>query len=158
MTDHALTLTREMTATPAQVWRCMTDPELLPRWFAPDPVTVARASIDPRPGGILHVVMDVPGMGEMDGGAGCILEAVPEERLSWTTALHPGFAPQPPAPEGAFHFTAILSLAPRPQGGTLYTATLLHTDAAGRDAHAALGFDSGWGTMADQLGRLAATL
>lgn len=156
-TDLTLTLTRDMAASPAAVWRCMTEPDLVKHWFAPAPVTVSKVVIDPTPGGAFHVVMDVPDMGEMDGDAGCILEAIPEARLSWTTALSPGYAPALPAPDGAFHFTARLSLTPQ-NGGTLYTATLLHADQAGRDAHAAMGFEDGWGSMADQLGSLAKTL
>lgn len=157
MSETTLTLSRSFAAGPSAVWRCMTDPALLPQWFAPAPVTVSRVELDPTPGGIFHVVMDVPEMGEMDGGAGCILEVVPEARFSWTTALLPGYTPALPAPAGAFHFTARLSLEPQ-NGGTLYTATLLHADQAGREAHAAMGFHEGWGTMADQLGYLAANL
>ncbi|MEM6897335.1 MAG: SRPBCC domain-containing protein [Pseudomonadota bacterium] len=154
---HALTLTREFDGSPATVWRCLTEPDLLAQWFAPAPVTCPRAMIEPRPGGIFHVVMDVPEMGEMDGAAGCVLEALPEERLTWTSALGPGFAPNPSAAEGEFHITAIVTLQPH-GSGTRYTATALHADEAARAAHAAMGFESGWGTAADQLGSLAATL
>ena len=157
MTDTTLTLSRDFAASPAAVWRCMTDPDLIPQWFAPAPVTVSKVQIDPTPGGIFHVVMFIPEMGEMDGGAGCILQAIPQETLTWTTCLSPGFVPALPPAEGAFHFTARLTLEALGDG-TRYTATLFHADAAGRDTHAAMGFDSGWGTMADQLGALAETL
>lgn len=155
MTDLSLSLTRHMTAPPETIWRCMTDPALIARWFAPDPVTVSAVDIDPIPGGIFRVVMQVPDMGEMDGGAGCVLVAEPNVRLIWTTALAPGFGPNEAAIEGAFHFTAILSLQGLADGGTQYTATALHANDAGKTAHAAMGFEGGWGTMADQLGRLA---
>lgn len=158
MTDLSLTLTRNMKATPKAVWRCMTDPDLLAQWFAPNPVTVTKAIIDPQPGGAFHVIMHVPEMGEMDGGAGCVLEAVPETRMVWTSALAPGFAPNPAPDEGAFHFTAIMTLEPLADGGTRYTATALHADDAARATHAAMGFDQGWGSAADQLSALAASL
>ncbi|MEO0487865.1 MAG: SRPBCC family protein [Pseudomonadota bacterium] len=154
---HSLTLTRDMAATPAKVWRCLTEPDLLAQWFAPDPVTVTKAVIDPRPGGAFHVVMHVPEMGDMDGGAGCVLEAVPEQRMVWTSALAPGFGPNPAPGDGAFHFTAIMTLEPTVTG-TRYTATALHADEAAKNAHAAMGFHDGWGTTADQLGALAARL
>ncbi|MGR3467971.1 MAG: SRPBCC domain-containing protein [Shimia sp.] len=102
----------------------------------PDPVTCTKAVIDPRPGGAFHVVMQVPEMGEMDGGAGCILKAVPNTRLTWTSALAPGFAPNDSPEEGQFHFTAIMALEAT-EGGTLYTATALHVTEAARLAHAA---------------------
>jgi len=155
---HALTLTRDFAASPASVWRCMTDPDLLAQWFAPDPVTCTKAVINPTPGGAFHVVMHVPEMGEMDGGAGCVLVAEDQRRMVWTSALGPGFAPNNPPGEGAFHFTAIMTLEALTDGGTRYTATSLHADAAGKEAHAAMGFHDGWGTTADQLGRLAASI
>ncbi|MBD3664055.1 SRPBCC domain-containing protein [Sulfitobacter sp. TSTF-M16] len=158
MRDLTLTLSRDMTARPETVWRCMTEAELLKRWFAPEPVTVTKAVIDPTPGSTFHVVMHIPDMGEMDGGAGCVLEAQAARRLTWTTALLPGFGPGPAPAEGAFHFTAILALAPLQDGGTRYTATVLHADEAGRAAHAAMGFADGWGSMAKQLDTLSRSI
>ena len=158
MTDLTLTLSRDINAAPAAVWRCLTEPDLLAQWFAPAPVTITKAVLEPVPGGAFHVVMDVPGMGEMDGGAGCILVAEPAVRLVWTSALAPGFGPNPAPEEGQFHFTAIFELTARDQGGTRYTATALHADDAARTAHAAMGFDTGWGAAADQLAELAASL
>ncbi|MEL6913970.1 MAG: SRPBCC domain-containing protein [Pseudomonadota bacterium] len=152
-----LSLSREFAAPPSKVWRCLTEPELLKEWFAPAPVTVTRVEIEATPGGIFHVVVDVPEMGEMDGGAGCVLEARADERLVWTSALAPGFAPNAAPAEGGFHFTAFTMLAPT-KDGTRYTATALHTDAAARAAHEAMGFHDGWGQVADQLGKRAAAL
>lgn len=158
MSDLTLTITRDMNARPETVWRCMTEPDLLKQWFAPDPVSVTQAIIDPVPGGIFHVVMKVPDMGRMDGGAGCVLVAVPHRQLVWTSALRPGFGPNPSPDAGAFHFTAIIDLEPTSSGGTLYRATALHADDAARAAHAAMGFDTGWGTTAQQLDNLASSL
>lgn len=158
MTDLTLSLTRHMTARPETIWTCMTDPDLIARWFAPSPVSVSAVEIDPTPGGIFRVAMQVPEVGEMDGGAGCILVAEPNKRLIWTSALAPGFGPKEAAAEGAFHFTAILSLEDLGDGATRYTATALHAYAAAKAAHAEMGFDGGWGTMAEQLGQLAASM
>ena len=42
--------------------------------------------------------------------------------------------------------------------GTLYTARVMHGDAASRDRHAEMGFHDGWGTATTQLEELAARL
>ncbi|MEL6958910.1 MAG: SRPBCC domain-containing protein [Pseudomonadota bacterium] len=157
MTDTTLILSRDMAASPSAVWRCLTEEDLLKQWFAPAPVKVTKAEIDASPGGIFHAVMDVPEMGEMDGGAGCVILAEPPARLIWTSALGPCFVPALPPGDGAFHFTAVITLDAI-DTGTRYTATVLHADGAGRDAHAAMGFEDGWGAAADQLATLAATL
>lgn len=157
MTDLTLTLSRDIKASPQTVWRCLTEPDLLAQWFAPKPVVITRSVIDPVPGGAFHVVMDVPEMGEMDGGAGCILEATAPHRMVWTSALAPGYGPNDPPGEGEFHFTAIFELT-ETDNGTRYTATALHANDAARATHAAMGFDAGWGAAADQLADLAASL
>lgn len=70
---------------------------------------------------------------------------MPNERLIWTDTLLPGYRPS----ENPF-FTAILTL--EPQGsGTRYTAIALHRDEAGRKKHEEMGFEEGWGTVADQM-------
>lgn len=42
---------REFDATPAQVYRAWTDPDLIPRWLGPDGVTVELIEYDAAPGG-----------------------------------------------------------------------------------------------------------
>lgn len=157
MTDHTLTVSKVIKASPETVWRCMTDAELIPRWFAPEPVRVTRALVEARPGGAFHIVMEVPGMGEMDGGAGCILVADPGERLVWTSALSPGFVPNDPPAPGQFAFTAQMTLTATESGCT-YTAEVFHANAADAKQHSNMGFQTGWGTAATQLGKLAESL
>ncbi len=157
MADTTLTLTVETAATPTQVWRCLTEPELLKQWFAPAPVTVTEAHIDPVPGGGFRTVMQVPEMGEMDGGWGCVLIADPPNRIVWTSALGPGFVPNPAPEQGAFAFTADIMLT-ETSGGCSYTAKVLHASDADRKAHEAMGFHEGWGSAARQLADLAKTL
>jgi uncharacterized protein YndB with AHSA1/START domain len=88
-----------------------------------------------------------------------VLEAVPNRRFVWTTALGPGFVPNAPV-EGGFHFTGILEFLPvdgnlgsgaTSNGGTLYRATGRHATQAEADQHAAMGFEVGWGLALDQL-------
>ena len=48
---HELKLTRLIDASPDKVFRCWTDPELIPAWFCPPPWGVSKAEVDLRPGG-----------------------------------------------------------------------------------------------------------
>jgi uncharacterized protein YndB with AHSA1/START domain len=41
-----LTLSRDIAATPQALFRCWTDPALLPRWFCPPPWGVSHAETD----------------------------------------------------------------------------------------------------------------
>jgi len=158
MTDLTLTISRQIAASPANVWRCLTEPDLLKRWFAPDPVAVPEAEIDLTPGGIFRIVMQMPGQDPMDGDPGCVLLVEPERRIVWTAALGPGFVPNPPHTNAEdFYMTADMTLEPS-QGGTLYTARALHATPAAVTAHEAMGFHDGWGTTAGQLEDLAKTL
>ena len=51
--------------------------------------------------------------------------------------------------------TAIIAIEPTADGGTKYTATVLHGDPDARAKHEAMGFHQGWGTAFDQLVALA---
>ena len=60
-----------------------------------------------------------------------------------------GFRPAPKP-----FMTSIVTLAPE-GAGTRYTARILHVDEAGRAQHLAMGFETGWGQVLDQLAALA---
>jgi len=143
-----LVLERHIDVPPARVWAAWTQPEHLVHWFTPRPWETVSCEIDLRPGGVFHTVMRSPEGEIFDEGPGCYLEVLPERRLSWTSALLPGFRPPP---EGRpLPLTAVLML--EPQGaGTKYTAFAIHRDPTGRSQHEAMGFHEGWGTVVDQL-------
>jgi uncharacterized protein YndB with AHSA1/START domain len=157
--DPALDLSfdRQVDVPPGAIFRAWTTPEELKQWFTPAPWKTVDCEIDLRPGGIFRTTMRSP-EGQEFGNAGSYLEIVPNERLVWTNALLPGFRPvappaAPPGAEGApgfFAFTAIISLAPH-AGGTLYTARVLHGDAAACKRHEQMGYREGWGKALDQL-------
>jgi uncharacterized protein YndB with AHSA1/START domain len=165
-TAFDLVFQRVVPITAAQLWQGWTDAPTLMKWFTPAPWKTIDAEINPRPGGIFRTVMQGPNGEAGDDGVGCVLEAVPNERFVWTTALGPGYAPNP-QPEGGFHFTGILEFLPVPSeganaqsggawsagatNGTLYRATGRHATQAAADQHAAMGFEVGWGLALDQL-------
>ena len=141
-----LVLEREVAVPPHLVWKAWTDPEHLKQWFAPKPYETPEAEIDLRPGGIFRVVMRSPEGEDMDQGAGCYLEVVENERLTWTGALGPGFRPT----ESDFPFTAIISLEPTATG-TRYTAVAKHPNVDLKKQHEEMGFHDGWGAALGQL-------
>lgn len=141
-----LELRREVALTPDAIWRAWTTPSLLVQWFTPRPYETIAAEVDLRPGGIFRTVMRSP-EGEESDGAGCVLEAIPGERFVWTSALGPGFRPV----VSDLPFTAVIELTPTPVGGATYRVVARHADAAGRQMHAEMGFDAGWGAAFEQL-------
>lgn len=126
------------------LWKAWTSPEHLVHWFTPDPWKTVDCEIDLRPGGIFRTVMRSPEGRDFDN-PGCFLEVVPQERLVFTDTLLPGFRPAPNP-----FFTAILTFEER-NGGTHYKALAMHKDGPDRDKHAAMGFETGWGTVFEQL-------
>ncbi len=146
-----LVLERVVDVPPERVWAAWTTPELLKQWFTPAPWTTVDCELDLRPGGIFRTVMRSP-EGEQFDNAGCVLEVVPGRRFVWTGALLPGFRPLPPEAIAAapFLFSAAITIEPH-EGGTRYTAHVIHADEAGASKHAEMGFLQGWGAALDQL-------
>lgn len=149
--DKDLVLDRRLAATPAQLWRCWTEPDLLCRWFCPPPWRVTSAVIEPWPGGRFETVMEGPG-GERHEGPGCILIAVAGQHLAFTDALGGGFRPT-----GAGFMTGHILFTPDGEG-TAYRALVTHADAEAKRRHEEMGFHDGWGVATDQLEKLARTL
>ena len=146
--ERDLMLERVVDASPEKIWQAWTDPELLKQWFCPRPYIVTECEINPRRGGMFRVVIESP-EGERHPVEGCILEAVKNVRLTWTTMLSEGFRPTD-GPTLDLPFTAIIDLEAIPQG-TKYMAVAVHTDATLRKRHAEMGFEQGWGIALDQM-------
>jgi uncharacterized protein YndB with AHSA1/START domain len=136
------------------VWKAWTDPEHLVEWFVPKPWETAEVEIDLRPGGIFRTVMRDPDGDLHEGAAGCYLEVQEPHRLVWTSALGPGYRPQPPAAEiedgPDLQFTAELTFEPVGES-TRYSVRAIHATREAADAHEEMGFSAGWGTALDQL-------
>jgi uncharacterized protein YndB with AHSA1/START domain len=152
LADRELVLTRLIEATPEQLYRCWTEPELLKQWFAPAPVTTPLAELDVRPGGESLIVMRMPDGQEMPN-RGVYLEVVPNRRLVFTDAYTAGWEPSPTP-----FMTVILTFEDVGAGQTRYTATVRHFTVEGCRQHEQMGFHQGWGQCADQLATLAKTL
>jgi uncharacterized protein YndB with AHSA1/START domain len=149
-TDLALRLVRDIPISPEQCFEGWTVPARLMPWFCPRPWRVVDCVIDLRPGGAFGTTMQSPEGVTVAHEAGCYLAVEAPHRLVWTNLLGPGFKPTAIAPPG-FGFVCELRFDRLDDGGTRYQATVHHVDAAGRDAHAAMGFLAGWGAALDQL-------
>jgi uncharacterized protein YndB with AHSA1/START domain len=155
-----LLLERTLNAPVALVWEAYTNPEHLKRWFAPRPYEITEVELDLQPGGIFRFRMVGPdGFDTGHGTAGCVLEVVAQKKLTWTSALGPGYRPNGMG-EGceAFPFTAVVTFADAGDGKTAYKAVAMHKDDADRETHEKMGFHEGWGTVASQLEEVAREL
>lgn len=153
--DLDLVLERVVDVPPELVWLAWTRPEHVVKWFTPAPWQTVACEIDLRPGGAFATTMRSP-EGQEFPNVGCYLEIVENRRLSWTSALDPGFRPRDVSNDPVA-MTAIIELEPH-ELGTRYIATALHRDPASRERHEAMGFHEGWGKALDQLVAHAKTL
>lgn len=153
MTDErTLTMIREFDGPPDAVFRAWTDPALMPRWFAPEPVTTTKVEVDLRVGGSNFIVMRLPDGTEMPN-RGVYLEVVPGKRLVVTDAFVDAWVPS----DKPF-MTLIIDLEDLPGGRSRATYTVRHWSAEDRKTHEEMGFEAGWGQCADQLNALLKTL
>lgn len=153
--QKVLSISRQIAATPAQVWTAWSQPEHLARWWIPAPIACQVVKLDLRPGGGFETRMRQGAGAFKPHVEGCFLEVVPARRLVWTTSLTEGWAPAEPW----LALTCLLTFEPS-AGGTCYHAQVIHRTAEDSRRHEDMGFQAGWGAAIDQLagyaGRLSA--
>jgi uncharacterized protein YndB with AHSA1/START domain len=129
------------------VWEALTRPEHLKEWYMPrEWGRVARAEMDVRPGGIFAIDIATAD-GQVFPNLGCFLEAVPMERLVWTSMLFPGYRP---AVFDDVPITAIVTME-AVGSGTRYVFTALHRDEADLEKNRTSGWQQGTEIAVDQL-------
>jgi len=139
-----LVLTRELNAPREVLYKCWTTPAHLVHWFVPAPHKITACELDVRPGGACNTTFDVDG--HIIENKGVYLEVIPNEKLVFTDTYSAGWKP---AAEP--FMTAIVTFEDIGAGSTRYTAVARHRTAALARQHEAMGFSSGWGTVATQL-------
>ena len=149
---HELVLERTLDGAPENVWRAWTTPEILQQWFCPKPWSITDAVIEPEVGGRFAFTMHGPN-GEVMPNDGVFLLVEPKRRWITTDAFVKGWLPA-----GLPFMSAEVALTPLPDGRTRYVATARHWNEATMKQHEAMGFQDGWGTVADQLNALLKTL
>ena len=129
------------------VWEALTKPEHLKEWYMPKAWgRVSRTEMDVRPGGIFRIDIAVADGPEVPN-LGCFLEAVPMERLVWTSMLFPGYRP---AVFDDIPITAIISME-SVGTGTRYIFTALHRSEADMAQNKESGFYKGTEIAVEQL-------
>lgn len=141
------TIERFIDAPTHLVWEALTQPEHLQQWYMPKIWgRVTRAEMDLRPGGVFSIDI-ATNHGKEFPNLGCVLEAVPHERLVWTSMLFPGYRP---AVFDDIPITAIFTI--KAEGsGTRYVFTALHRNEADRIANKESGWQEGTEIAMEQL-------
>ncbi|MES1980837.1 MAG: SRPBCC domain-containing protein [Pseudomonadota bacterium] len=141
-----LVFERSIDAPRHLVWEALTKPEHLKEWYMPKAWgSVAKCELDARPGGVFSIDIAVAG-GQVVPNLGCVLEAVPLERLIWTSMLFPGYRP---AVFDDVPITAIVTLE-TVGTGTRYVFTALHRDVADLEKNKTSGWLQGTEIALDQ--------
>jgi uncharacterized protein YndB with AHSA1/START domain len=129
------------------VWEALTKPEHLKEWYMPKAWgRVARAEMDLRPGGVFSIDIAVADGPEVPN-LGCVLEAIPMQRLVWTSMLFPGYRP---AVFDDIPITAVITME-TVGAGTRFVFTALHRDEADLEKNKTSGFYQGTEIAINQL-------
>lgn len=144
---HELSVTRHIAAPPALVWEVMVD--RMAEWWCPPPWRAEVARLDRRAGGHSEIVMHGPD-GEVNHHPGFVLAWDEGRRFAITDAIGGDLEPAGPFMIGIWEL--------EPEGtGTRYTARARHWTAETHAHHRDMGFEAGWGAVADQLKALCET-
>ena len=146
--DDQILITREFDAPAALVWRALTEPDLVKRWWAGERGEVLSAEIDLRVGGMWRYVMVADSNGKEVGFHGEYHELVEAERIVSTEV----FEGMPDA--SSFNTTTLVE-----DGGKTTLQTLVvHSSQEHRDGHINSGMEGGMQEAFDRLEAVARSL
>ncbi|MFJ6691768.1 metalloregulator ArsR/SmtB family transcription factor [Streptomyces sp. NPDC091294] len=140
---------RRLADRPEAVWRHLTEPALLARWWSPDDLHLCELVFEARPGGRIvqtyRDAEDTDGRDVIVGRAeGTVDEVHPHERIAYRIS--------PLLPDGTPAFTAHVSLTCRPsRAGTDLDVHWRITESTVGSADFVAGIETGFGQSLDKL-------
>jgi len=142
--DLVLSVTTYIDAPPEKVWEVMTVRQ--EEWWCPKPWRAEIVAQEWHAGGRAAQIMHGPN-GETMPNEGVFLEVTPGVRFVCTDAFTAGWKPAGPFMVGTWEIA--------PEGsGTRFTGSARHWAKEAYEQHKAMGFEAGWGVMAQQLKEL----
>ena len=152
-TDEQILIEREFDAPKHLVYRALTTPDLVKRWFHANRGVVKSAEIDLRVGGKWRYVSEADNFGEI-GFRGEYRELVPNERIVWTE-FYEG-VPEGVAEEDAT--TVNTATLTELDGRTQLTVLIQAPNKTARDAIIESGMEAGMQDAYDLLEEVAQSL
>ncbi|TWF54659.1 SRPBCC family protein [Neorhizobium alkalisoli] len=148
---YKLQIVRELDAPAEKLYKAWTTGERMGEWFCPAPWKVTEAKLELFAGGSNHILMEGPN-GEKVPNQGVYLELVENKKIVFTDAFTSAWVPsEKPFMVGVIEFEDLGG------GRTRYTASALHWTEEDMNMHQQMGFEEGWGIVADQLAEVAKT-
>jgi uncharacterized protein YndB with AHSA1/START domain len=142
-----LTTTREFDAPRDVVFKAMTNPDLISRWWGPRRYTTTVDKMDVRPGGAWRFIMREPD-GRETGFRGEYREVVPPERIVQTFEWEPM----------AGHVSVETATLTERDGRTLLTVRSLFSSKEDRDGMIESGMEKGQAETYDRFAEVLAEL
>lgn len=146
--DTSLVLTREFKAPAQRVFRAMTDPALIPRWYGLATLGMDVCEIDLRVGGKWRFVLSSPEAGT-HAFSGVYREILPGHRLVFTENYEP---------LGEGHEILVTSTFEEQDGLTRLRSTMVYRSKADRDGHIQSGMEAGASESHDRLAAVLAAI
>lgn len=146
---RTFTFHRLLAARPDEVWRHLTEPDLLGAWWTPDDLRVSELVFEAEPGG--RIVLEYRDIEDADGSdvvagraEGVVDDALPAEHLAYRLS--------PQLPDGGVAFTSHVDLDLRAtDGGTELDVSYRITDSTVGSADFVAGIEIGFGQSLDKL-------
>lgn len=130
--EPVIHIRRFFKAPPELVYRALTEPEYIRRWFGPQRLEITECEADLRVGGTWRVVQRAPDGAEF-AFHGEFLELDPPRKRAGTFIW-----------EGAPDHVATETFVCEPaEGGTMVTTLMVHDSVEARDMHVANGMEGG---------------